>query len=796
MVDRFSGVHWGNETDELFCKLVEEWTRKLQAGESVDLTQYLRMYPHHATKVNDLFPAVQVLADLGTSATSCFEVGSPAGDSRSGVLGDFRILGQIGRGGMGVVYEAEQISLVRRVALKVLPFTAVLDSKQLQRFKNEAIAAASLDHPNIVPVYSVNQERGVHYYAMRLIEGQTLAQLIDHMRSVDAAERRRSTLSHAGDHDGADDEWEPLNRPGSNVDTKPIAALTTHTSTTEHFHGIARLGLQAASGLQHAHEMGLVHRDVKPSNLLVNSAGHLWIADFGLARMPGDSTLTITGELLGTLRYMSPEQAAGGHSDHRTDLFSLGATLYELLTLRPPFEQLDRQKLLRQIEQEEPTAPRQVNAAIPKDLETIVLKSMAKDTTMRYQSARDIMDDLQRFLDQRPILARRSTRLEHAWRWCRRNSAVATLAAILGCLLLFLSIAGPVTAWKYKSLLAVARTEAARAQENEERIGNYVAQGLAEIAQGYASGGPNELHSRINLYQELVKDDSTNQEYLHSLAFAYTSLAQSLDRMDRSREAEAYVKQALELWERLTKTFTPTAEDLVHYAHCRGLYGRMLGFRYALPEAEIQFRRSIDLHQRALSIGQFELPLAQGPLAFTKGQLGIVLNLGGAYPEGVSYLSDAIKTLEEIAGPGDTNLRARLGFHWRDLSNAQLALGRIDEAEESLISSLQLAKAVSTKQPFDNELGTVCYRLGSLYHATNRRPEAQDFFQQARQRLERHVEAHPDSDSASRRLVALLSTCPDVRMRNTDLAVLLAEKSAQSAPEHGRYWHLLGVAQC
>jgi serine/threonine protein kinase len=335
----------------------------------------------------------------------------------SGVLGDFRLSREIGRGGMGVVYEAEQVSLGRRVAVKVLPFAAGLDSRQLQRFKNEAQAAALLQHPNIVPVHAVGFEHGVHYYAMQFIEGRSLAAWIE--------ERRRG-----------DDPWSlarPLcpqaaSSPSPPRSTSPAGSLVR---------SIAQLGLKAALALDYAHQQGVVHRDIKPANLLLDEQGELWIADFGLAMFHAAGKLTQTGELVGTLRYMSPEQiqARRGLVDHRTDVCSLGVTLYELLTLQPAFPHSNAQELLYQIPHEEPPSPRALNRNIPIDLETILLKAMAKSPAERYATAGELAEDLQRFLDDRPILARRAGLLDKLTRWTRqhRAAAVAALGMLLVC---------------------------------------------------------------------------------------------------------------------------------------------------------------------------------------------------------------------------------------------------------------------------------------------------------------------------------------------------------------------------
>ncbi len=393
--------------DPVLDEVIEEMANRLQAGEPVDGAAILARYPDRADSIRRLLPAMEVMAEFGVSASRLAAAGVSPGLSpltgELGTLGDFRILREVGRGGMGIVYEAEQMSLGRRVALKVLPFAGAMDSHQLRRFRTEAQAAAQLHHTNIVPVYWIGCENGVHYYAMQFIEGRTLADVIRELRQLEGKDRR----------DGTADKAEALNDPAASAlatalsqefpppaareDVPPPAAApgppdpaagrtpapTSGSSTRDraYFRNVARLGLEAAEALEHAHQEGIIHRDVKPANLMVDARGHLWVTDFGLARLQNDSGLTITGDVLGTLRYMSPEQATGRRAflDHRTDIYSLGVTLYELLTLEPAFASGDRVELLRRITDEEPRPPHRLDGSVPRELGTIVLRAMAKE---------------------------------------------------------------------------------------------------------------------------------------------------------------------------------------------------------------------------------------------------------------------------------------------------------------------------------------------------------------------------------------------------------------------------------
>lgn len=309
---------------------------------------------------------------------------------------------------------------------------------RMRRFKNEAHAAAHLQHQNIVPVYFVGCERGVHFYAMQFVEGQTLAALIQELRQslsggrqppepvlLDCGVGRRfglmepkaatnAALQKPGPTEGLPEptgSYLPTKESPVGIKEKRLAtpeapstvndqAGSTETlpaqprssildSGSSFFRTVANLGIQAAEALEHAHELGVIHRDIKPANLMVensllithHSSLRLWITDFGLAHCQGGCELTMSGDLLGTLRYMSPEQAMGSRVivDHRTDIYSLGATLYELLAMEPVFSGHDLQELLRQIAFEEPKPPRRFNKAIPTELEIIVLKALEKN---------------------------------------------------------------------------------------------------------------------------------------------------------------------------------------------------------------------------------------------------------------------------------------------------------------------------------------------------------------------------------------------------------------------------------
>jgi serine/threonine protein kinase len=447
-------------SDSQLVQILDRYLAALQAGTPPERNELLAKYPELAADLEACLASLEFIRQGAVDARFReAEAENPPGSGLvTGVLGDFRLLREIGRGGMGVVYEAEQVSLGRRVALKVLPFAAAMDPKQLQRFRIEAQAAAHLHHTNIVPVHAVGCERGVQFYAMQYIEGQTMAALIGELRELAGLDARDPSLAAAPASALASEllsgRWAPARRgPASDVPagatgpcpaptpteavettTKAAAPLSTQRSTTSptFFRTVAHLGVQAAEALEHAHAKGIIHRDIKPANLLIDASGNLWITDFGLARMLSEAGLTMTGDLLGTLRYMSPEQALAKRVsvDRRTDIYSLGVTLYELLTLRPAYDGRDRQEIMQQIAFEEPRPPRRLNKAIPAELDTIIRKTMGKNPAERYATAQELADDLRRFLDDKPIRAKRPTLLDWTRKWARRHQGVVTTGIV------------------------------------------------------------------------------------------------------------------------------------------------------------------------------------------------------------------------------------------------------------------------------------------------------------------------------------------------------------------------------
>jgi serine/threonine protein kinase/WD40 repeat protein/tetratricopeptide (TPR) repeat protein len=500
MTPRESDAAALSPADPAFDLLVDRLIARLQAGEAVDWSAITREHPEHAGRLRSLAVALEALGDLSASVDAVPSDIAPKSreqDFNPGVLGDFHILREVGRGGMAVVYEAEQVSLNRRVALKVLPLAATMDPRQLERFRHEARAAGLLHHPHIVPVFGVGCERGIHYYAMQLIGGCSLAAVIGDWR-----EERKDPKSETPEPD-------PVGAGGA--ETQPLAARATVLShrPRKPFRRIAELVAQAADALEYAHTMGVVHRDVKPANLLLDPGGNVWVTDFGLARLGEGPGLTLSGDLLGTLRYMSPEQALAGHGpvDHRTDVYSLGATLYELLTLRPAADGASKEEVLHRLAFEEPVAPRKLDRSIPAELATVTLKALAKDPRERYATAQELADDLRRWLTDRPILARPPGPLQRLRKWSHRHRP---LVVVLGASLILLVAAlclGAVAYGVKKGELADERSRFAEEKErSERRIAKQLRQVLVDRAEAIRVARPPGYRQRVwaDLRQAIV----------------------------------------------------------------------------------------------------------------------------------------------------------------------------------------------------------------------------------------------------------------------------------------------------
>ncbi len=632
-------------------ELLDAYLARLERGDTVDRAALIEAHPDLAGPLQACLEGLEFLQDAAAGfapaqfaadeATFGVDPADTVGALGDGIpfdgpssdvkrVGDFRILDEIGRGGMGVVYRAWQISLDRCVALKVLPFASLLDRTQIARFRNEAQAAARLHHPHIVPVFAVGNDRGVHYYAMQYIDGQPLDRIID-------AARRAGRRPAGGAPSDSVPGGECLTGLGSTYGENP----------QQYFRTVAKLVVEAALALHAAHEEGIVHRDIKPSNLLLDAEGKLWVADFGLARCRTDSNLTGSGDLVGTMRYMSPEQARGSSAivDHRTDVYSLGATLYELLTLRQAVRGADPAAIVRRLDQEDPYPPRQWDPNIPVDLETIVFKALAKSPEARYPTARALADDLRRFLHGEPIHARRPSVSDRIAKWIgrhRRSVACAALALILA--LVGLSV-GAVLLTRQTQRTSRALVAA---QDNYQQYRRQLARttnhlGMLQERQGNRRAAAAAFQEAARLQREILDEQPADEETLRDLAATLNNLG---------------------VFHSATRPQCAT---------------------HAYDESLSVLRRLVALTP--------EDDCVQAELALALSNLGSHVRRQGNPDRAVALLTEACRILTQLAPaePAAADAHYDLAVCCNNLAMAESDLQRLDDAAESFLAALQAA---------------------------------------------------------------------------------------------------------
>jgi serine/threonine protein kinase/Tfp pilus assembly protein PilF len=738
--------------DSILEDLVAEITDRLQAGDPVELAGYLARYPEYAEELRRLLPALEMMAELGSATGPVAARARPATPSPLndlGILGDFRLVGELGRGGMGIVYEAEQISLGRRVALKLLPMAAAMDPRQIQRFRIEAQAAACLHHPHIVPVHGVGVERGVHYYAMQLIEGQSLAAMIAGLRRLDGLDppdgpavdlsaiattdlaARLLSGGAAGPPGAAGSDSPTASLPASASPPRaatPRAAPAGRTASSgsstrnrEYVRNVARLALQAAEALDHAHARGILHRDIKPANLLLDDEGRLWVTDFGLAQVRGDDRLTLSGDVLGTLRYMSPEQALGQRVviDGRTDVYSLGVTLYELLTLRPAIDGRDRAEILRRIADGEPPPLRKVNPASPADLETIVLKATAKDPTSRYATAQELAEDLRSLLADRPIRARRPGLLDRAAKWSRRHRSVVLTAALLLVLGTLGTSLGLVWALRAERKATREKDRAmaaeAKAKEEKERATAAEAQAKEEAAVATAVRDflTNDLLAEASPQKNPRSKKVTVEEVLGRAAARIAGKFSQRPRIEaeiRLTIGAAYVdlgdltaaQPHLErAWEIVRRVLGEEGDGTYRFENrLAGLYFR----QGKLVQAESLVVKALEV-QRRVKGGEHDSTLN------AMANLAVVYQGQTKWPEAERLLVEALEVRRRVLGEEDPGTLTFM----RNLASVYLDQGKLAQAEPLVVKALEGHRRVLGEE-HPETLSTMT-KLARLYQA-------------------------------------------------------------------------------
>lgn len=867
--------------------LAEEFLERFRRGERPSIGDYQKRFPELAERIGELFP---LLAWMEQGAPGSGENPPPLTRPAAVVppsvekLGDFRIIREIGRGGMGVVYEAEQESLGRRVALKVLPRNLLADAQLARRFAREARAAARLHHSNIVPVFGVGEQDGLHYYVMQYIDGLGLDKVLVELRRLrkdstvgpeETSLAPDGTLSHAdrptfnavtvehvalslvsgcftrslatsdaqdelsgaadpvrGEHGAAQTlvQTTPIARlpapdtavdraeapsPGSGSFTLP--GQSEHSgkavSRTAYWQSVARIGVQAGQALQYAHEQTIVHRDIKPANLLLDSLGVTWVTDFGLAKLADQQDLTQTGDVLGTLRYMAPEQF-NGQTDARSDVYSLGLTLYELLALQPAFQEPDRHKLIHRVTTGVPARLRSLDPRVPRDLETIVHKAIDRDPAARYQSAGELAADLERFLSDEPIQARRISLATRFGRWCRRNPAVSSLTGTIALLLLTVTVASTFAAARFQGLVRdkdKALTDATIAK-NTAQTEKQAADKARDAAQAAADR------------EKALRKEAEQQKLLAQTNFARARRAVNryLDNVTETELLSApglqplreqLLASALEFYDELTKERTDDPTLLLELAGAHYRLGRI--------HAELgNYEATLAEHRRAIEL--FEQLRRQQP-----ENLDIQSGLAHAFYFSARYedTTALCKSILEI-DPKRDEVRALLADAYNSLAvgdkkPASGAAAKIDAAaalayhQQSLTLRESLVRDHPDNAAYLAHLSATLNNLGVLLAQQQKLSEALAMYERGNEYVEQALKIQPHSvlwgqwlcigvrnaafiqartgasEEASKSFQRLVSLRRNLAMRNPALLRLQADLY-RDCLEQGRYEKSLG----
>ncbi|MEM7205548.1 MAG: protein kinase [Planctomycetota bacterium] len=761
-------------------------------------------HPGHAQTIRARFRDVRGLGGTEPKATE------PAPDGNDARFGSYRLMEQIGRGGQATVHLAEDLRLRRRVALKVYPHATTLGDRALQRLRREAEIVAKLDHAGICPIFEIGEARGVPYIAMPFVQGEPLSQHIADARRERGADGSAGAVSLPDPDAGPADAGKPTR-----------SRVERSSSTKRELEKVLRLMESAARTVQAAHAAGVVHRDIKPGNIMVTASGEPVILDFGLAHEEGSEVLTRTGDVLGTPTYMAPEQVRGDRGiDHRVDVYALGATLFECLTLRCPFESATLDGLYHEILSRPHADPRRLNPTLPVDLKVVLDTALEKDPDRRYQSAQDLAEDLRRLRQNEPILARPVGNLERLRKWAGRNPA---LAGSLGAALLFLSVGLVGTSLALREAIAQRDRAEQQARRADDRAAD--ARRLFRTARETASFVVRQVSSRLEretgtsgvrsaLLQEaydrlaaLVDERSDDPAVQLELALTNNQLAELAMELGDDAGARPHAAAALAVSERLVEAApdddVPPQESLCFSLLVMADLERKTG---DLASATAAAERATEVARRIAT---------RRPTEQHQHRLAEALNVAGSLALETRDLEAARRWLVEArtvgeereAAPADADHVALLARIYRGLAHVARDSGDAEGWRRHLEHRRALAERALEAEPrnprFKNILGVTHEALGNLHMSVGDRAAAVREFRTSLAMREELVEAEPGNTLYRGNLSVSYNKLGSIAIQRRDYAE--AEKMFQQAlqlstelaeREPTNLDHLEGLSMC
>jgi len=703
------------DPSETLESIVDQFTTRIRAGEHPSIAEYQELHPNLKDEIEDLLASVAMIEQLKSNPTNIDDDRRSLDEvSHLKQIGEYQVVGEIGRGGMGIVFEAIHQSLGRRVAIKVMPTPIVNRQQYAERFKRESQAAARMHHTNIVGVFGVGEENGFHYYVMDFVDGQTLGEVIlglSHAGNLPTTRVNEETRLESSKQQSAmklspnvkDSEiLEPGSTPqnssvsdqsGIRTDSQEANRRSVDELDPKHFRWAARLGANIADALAYAHGSSILHRDIKPSNIILDRKGVVWITDFGLAKdSSNEINLTKTGDVIGTPQYLAPESLEGKY-DIRSEVYCLGLTLYELATLQPAYKSGTTAEVIGAIATSSPVSPRKITRRIPLDLSTIIDKAVSRDPKLRYQTAGELQKDLLAFVEDRPIAARPPSTLENVVKWSRRNPLPAALSVISALLLMLVAISATLGFLSTMDALEKEANKSAKLldqQKQTERQRLVAVEERKKMQVEYDRAEGNiaiTLEAFDEMFKQVVKRGSSTSDDIRLDGFdELTGIETSI-----TREDAAFLDKLLVFYDQFAKqnvdNDTLRTESARAFRRVANIF-QLIGVYHKAVES---YKSSIDGYEKALeqSPNSKEILIA---LVNTKCEISCLHRRNEQWREAIGQYQSAIELFEQVPiDQVDNNLKLEMARTRNSLGSSSALIATYEKSRPELYEQLMKA---------------------------------------------------------------------------------------------------------